>query len=44
VSQAYDGLEVLFQDLSDVTVRLQEYSAHGMEASLRAKMTDILVW
>lgn len=45
MSKAYDALEELFQRIGDVTVRLQEYAVEQkMEASLKAKMTDILAW
>lgn len=44
MSKAYDTLEVLFERIGDLTVRLQEYAIENMEESLKAKMTDILAW
>ena len=44
VSKAYDGIEELFERMHDITVRLHEYEYGNMEASLQAKMTDILAY
>ena len=44
VSKAYDGIEALFEQMEDITVRLKEYDCGGMESSLQAKMTHILAY
>ena len=42
VSKSYDGIEELFRQMSDITVRLKEYESKSIEASLSKKVTDIL--
>ena len=44
VSKAYDGIEELFEQMKDITIRLQEYDCSSMESSLQAKMTNILAY
>ncbi|KAL9046447.1 MAG: hypothetical protein Q9214_000714 [Letrouitia sp. 1 TL-2023] len=44
VSKSYDGIEELFQQMSDITVRLKEYECKNIESSLSKKMTDILAF
>lgn len=44
VSRSYDGIEELFQQMSDITVRLKEYECKKIESSLSKKMTDILAF
>lgn len=44
VSKAYDGIEELFEQMSEITIRLREYEHGGMEMSLQKKMTDILAY
>ena len=44
VRKAYDGLEELFDQISNVTIRLREYNFRSLETSLRTKMTDILAY
>lgn len=44
VSKAYDGVEELFEQMSEITIRLREYEHGGMEMSLQKKMTDILAY
>lgn len=44
VTKAYDGIEELFEQMNDITVRLEKYDYRGMESSLQAKMTDILAY
>lgn len=44
VTKAYDGIEELFEQMNDITVRLEKYDCSGMESSLQAKMTDILAY
>ena len=42
VSKAYDGIDELFEQMKNITVRLAEYDCSSMESSLQAKVTDIL--
>ncbi|KAL8780983.1 MAG: hypothetical protein Q9213_006212 [Squamulea squamosa] len=42
VSKSYDGIEELFRQMSNITVRLKEYEYKNIESSLSKKMTDIL--
>ena len=44
VSAAYDGLEELFKEISDITERLQGAKIDRVDASLREKITDILAF
>ena len=44
VSKAYDGLEELFEQVRNITARLNEYEYRNLEASLKLKMTDILAF
>ena len=44
VSKAYDGLEELFEQISQVTIRLKEYESGQMEASLKAEIRGILAY
>ena len=44
VSKAYDGIEELFEQMKNITVRLAEYDYSSMESSLQAKMTGILAY
>ncbi|KAL9093549.1 MAG: hypothetical protein Q9165_003944 [Trypethelium subeluteriae] len=44
VSKAYDGVEGLFQQISDITTRLQEYEYKTIEGPLKEKMTSILAF
>ena len=42
VSKAYDGIERLFEEMRDITVRLEQYESGGIDDPLRSKMTTIL--
>ena len=42
VSTAYDGIEELFDQMSDITARLEYYEYGGIESSLQQKITGIL--
>ena len=44
VSKSYDGVEELFSQMSDITLRLKEYESKNIESSLSKKMTDILAF
>jgi hypothetical protein len=44
VSKAYDGIEELFRQVSDITARLKEYEYKSIETSLKVKMTNILAF
>ena len=44
VIRAYDGIEELFEQMSNITIRLKEYEYGAMESSLQKKMTDILAY
>ena len=44
VSKSYDGVEELFEQMSNITVRLKEYTSQNIESSLAKKMTDILAF
>ena len=44
VTKAYDGVEELLEQISQVTVRLKEYEFDENEASLRSKLIDILAY
>ncbi|KAL6716248.1 hypothetical protein ACLMJK_005814 [Lecanora helva] len=44
VSKSYDGIEELFQQMSNITVRLKEYEFKNLESSLSKKITDILAF
>ncbi|KAL9614237.1 MAG: hypothetical protein Q9167_001258 [Letrouitia subvulpina] len=44
VSKSYDGIEELFRQMSDITVRLKEYESKNIDSSLSKKMTDILAF
>ena len=44
VSNAYDSVEELFEQMSEITTRLREYEHGGMEMSLQKKMTGILAY
>ena len=43
-SNAYDGIEELFERVGEVTARLNEYDFKSVESSLRAKVTTILAY
>jgi hypothetical protein len=44
VSKCYDAVEELFREIGNVTMRLKEYEHGTMEASLKAKMADMLAY
>ena len=44
VSKSYDGVEELFWQMSDITLRLKEYESKNVESSLYKKVTDILAF
>ena len=44
VSSAYDGLEALFEEISDITEQLQGTKINKMDTSLREKVTHILAF
>ena len=44
VTTAYDGIEELFDQMGDITVRLEYYECGSMESSLQQKMTGILAY
>ena len=44
VSAAYDGIEELFDQMGDITVRLEYYEFGNIESSLQQKMTGILAY
>lgn len=44
VTKAYDGVEELFEQISDITARLKEYEFESIETSLKMKMTSILAF
>lgn len=42
VSTAYDGIEELFDQMGDITVKLEYYECGSIESSLQQKMTGML--